>query len=96
MTTEMRLIDANAYPCQTCEVSYCHQNCNKFTKWFESTVDAVEVIHASWHDVYLVTPWIATGICSHCNLKSYINPDFPWAKYCPNCGAKMDGGNEDG
>lgn len=54
-------------------------------------VDAVEVVHGRWHDVYLMTPWIATGICSHCNLKSYINPDFPFAKYCPNCGAKMDG-----
>ena len=60
------------------------------------SVDAVEVVHGRWHDVYLMTPWIATGICSHCNLKSYINPDFPFAKYCPNCGAKMDGGNEDG
>ena len=37
-----RLIDANEYPCQNCEVSYCYQNCNKFAKWFESTVDAVE------------------------------------------------------
>jgi hypothetical protein len=44
MATEKRLIDANAYPCQTCEVSYCYQNCNKFKKWFESTVDAVEVV----------------------------------------------------
>ena len=40
----MRLIDANAYPCQTCEVSYCHQNCAKFIAWFEKTVDAVEVV----------------------------------------------------
>ena len=43
MATEKRLIDANKYPCQTCEVSYCHQNCAKFIAWFESTVDAVEV-----------------------------------------------------
>lgn len=59
-------------------------------------VDAVEVVHGEWHDVYLMTPWIATGICSHCNLKSYINPDFPFAKYCPYCGAKMDGERRDG
>ena len=57
---------------------------------FLPTADAVEVVHARWHDVYLMTPWVATGICSNCNLKSYINPDFPFAKYCPNCGAKMD------
>ena len=44
MATEQRLIDANAYPCQTCEVSYCHQNCAKFIAWFEKTVDAAEVV----------------------------------------------------
>ena len=55
----------------------------------QPTVDVVA--HAKWHDVYLLTPWIATGICSRCNLKSYINPDFPFAKHCPMCGAKMDG-----
>lgn len=53
-------------------------------------VDAVEVVRAKWHDVYLITPWVATGICSHCKLTSHINPYFPHAKYCPNCGAKMD------
>lgn len=57
-------------------------------------VDAVEVVHGRWHDVYLLTPWVATGTCSCCNLKSFINPDFPNAKYCPNCGAKMDGENQ--
>lgn len=57
-------------------------------------VDAVEVVHARWHDVYLLSPWVATGVCGHCKLTSYINPDFPHAKHCPNCGAKMDGGND--
>jgi hypothetical protein len=40
---KVRLIDANAYPCQTCEVSYCYKNCEKFNAWFNKTVDAVEV-----------------------------------------------------
>ena len=43
MENEKRVIDANAYPCQTCEVSYCYKNCEKFNAWFNKTVDAVEV-----------------------------------------------------
>ena len=39
-----RLIDADKYPCQTCNVSYCYQNCEKFIAWFNETVDAVEVV----------------------------------------------------
>lgn len=42
-----------------------------------------------WHDIYLLTPWVATGICSCCDKKSYINPDFPHAQFCPVCGASM-------
>ena len=54
--------------------------------------DVAEVKHGRWHDVYSITPWVATGICSCCDSKSFISPDFPCANYCPNCGAKMDGG----
>ena len=37
-------------------------------------------------------PWI----CSECgHLESWML-DKPRTNYCPNCGAKMDGGNEDG
>jgi hypothetical protein len=43
MANEKRMIDANAYPCQTCEVSYCYKNCKKFNEWLNKTVDAVEV-----------------------------------------------------
>lgn len=59
-------------------------------------VDAVEVVHARWEQIgYDVAMDRIT--CSHC--KEYWNiidncvEDF---NYCPNCGAKMDGGNEDG
>jgi hypothetical protein len=52
------------------------------------TVDAVEVVHGRWIDVngrkYL------GSYCSHCNKWC----DYKY-NYCPNCGAKMNGGNED-
>jgi hypothetical protein len=57
------------------------------------TVDAVEVVHGRWEldtgDVYR---------CTNYNEKSHVKevmgqPDW---NYCPNCGAKMDGGADNG
>ena len=55
------------------------------------TVDAVYVAHGRWEkhpDVFLVE---RCSVCRDCNICS----DWPGGKkwnYCPNCGAKMDGG----
>lgn len=55
------------------------------------TVDAVEVVHGRWQEhrpnVYE---------CTACNTwyGNYGGCE-EWA-YCPHCGAKMDGGNQDG
>ena len=66
------------------------------------TVDAVEVVHGRW---------LSNGMCNHkpsrfrnpdkwtiykCSECGYSNGRKFNANYCPNCGAKMDGGNEDG
>ena len=58
------------------------------------TVDAVEVVHGRW-DIQRYYGGVRKGmiarvICSECG---YPNEK---TNYCPNCGAKMDGGNEDG
>ena len=39
-----RMIDADKYPCNKCEKSYCYVNCNDFKAWFNDTVDAVPVV----------------------------------------------------
>ena len=56
-------------------------------------VDAVEVVHGRWLE--------SEGtVCSVCNKHFFT--DGPWAvanykaNYCPNCGARIDGGVEDG
>lgn len=63
------------------------------------TVQAVEVVHGEWFidDRNKAERTCVVG-CSVCgailNLKMF---DFGMNyNYCPNCGAKMDGGNEDG
>ena len=61
------------------------------------SVDAVEVVHGHW---------ISKGYkieCSACGHRAFLGTHDPVihteekniCKYCPNCGAKMDGGNED-
>lgn len=57
------------------------------------TVDAVPVVHGRW--IYEEeTLFTLSGYrCSVCRRPRWLSPDVPEAfKYCPNCGAKMDGG----
>ena len=56
------------------------------------TVDALEVVHARWE---------AAGFDGHGDYKECCSNCATWSVgddklYCPCCGAKMDGGNEDG
>ena len=57
-------------------------------------VDAVPVVHGQWERHYydsgeqIGDEWYCSE-CSMCNDRRRT-----W--YCPNCGAKMDGGNENG
>lgn len=53
------------------------------------TVDAVEVVHGRW--VHKGAWHIECSECKH--ILAHIGEA---KNYCPNCGANMDGGNEDG
>lgn len=62
----------------------------------QPTIDAVPVVHGEWEDA--PNPqWKAYDIrhCSCCGWNIHKSKlrikDLNW-KYCPNCGAKMDGG----
>ena len=57
-------------------------------------IDAAEVLHGRWIDN------CTNIVCSVCNAEYsdeivFMNRDFEFEdlQYCPNCGAKMDGGN---
>jgi len=58
-------------------------------------VDAVEVRHGRWIDDFI------DCICSVCNERVdgeivFMIDDDDMPRYCPNCGAKMDGEDGDG
>ena len=53
---------------------------------YAPVIDAVPVVHA-----HLINP-DPVGECSSCGYLIDIRHEY---NYCPNCGAKMDGGKED-
>ena len=109
MENEKRLIDANAldekvgklaerYAAQGRMVVAEDYNFIRTVLMTAPTVDAVEVVHGKWIDEGL-----GSWSCSSC-LDIFTFDDYGdrhpkddcGCNYCPNCGAKMDGGNEDG
>lgn len=57
--------------------------------------DVVPVVHARWIYVEETLATSSGWCCSACRRPRWLSPDVPEVfKYCPNCGAKMDGGNE--
>lgn len=50
------------------------------------TVEAAPVVHGEWIELHEENGH-EVGTCSHCLHVRIVD------NYCPNCGAKMDGGN---
>lgn len=58
------------------------------------TVDAVPVVHGEWQwisSTYDRTPCEMKFRCSICHHEVIRHNAEPWEHYCPQCGAKMDG-----
>jgi len=98
MANEKRLIDANALIAEYDRVHIGEPG--KARKLMEDapTVDAVEVVHGRW-----INEGDGDWRCSVCR-RLYTFDDYGdidpkedcGCNYCPNCGAKMDGGKDDG
>lgn len=65
------------------------------------TIDAVPVRHGEWEQVEVID---YDGISMNddavrCNACGHVEQSVYWARtyyhYCPNCGARMDGGKHD-
>ena len=104
MANEKRLIDATIMPHGQFWEGLTDKEKAKVLAYLvmSPTVDAVEVVHGQW---LFVTKGQQTSVyvCSKCNravtvvcdedkIKEQLAKRYP---YC-HCGAKMDGGNEDG
>lgn len=57
------------------------------------TIDAVPVVHGEWHIDRTFMPFSTS--CSECGCTLFEDGAWEW-NYCPNCGAKMDGGKDNG
>lgn len=63
-----------------------------------SAVDAVEVVHGEWSTVEDDCTGMIALECSKCKEQWWFEDEPPMKiyNYCPNCGAKMDGGADNG
>ena len=91
MANEQRLIDANA-ACERCRMKSAG-NCGRCIIGTAPTVDAAEVVHAEWR---------IDGFCTNCHYRADVQSigfnctggtriEYKRTKFCPECGAKMDG-----
>lgn len=99
----MRLIDADALQDKLQMFScYCEEDECDFmyidlrTVINAPTIDAVPVVHAKWEHCF--EDWrhqFEGDKCYACGFEHYGIPidHYP---YCPSCGARMDGGADDG
>ena len=67
-------------------------------------VDAAPVVHGKWNPGKILSHEFVGNICVsidfedwRCSICGIVveQPNMPLYKYCPNCGAKMDGGKDD-
>ena len=98
MANEKRLIDVDAHIEEVCKDCGCGCELDKECcilvgdLMAAPTVDAVEVVHGRWeymHD--------SIFNCTNCGSIHIVETSMgnPKWRYCPNCGAKMDGDGND-
>ena len=102
--TKVRLIDANALMNSMCcldgETQCDAEDCIRYKerKYIEAapTIEAEPIRHGRWivHTTWNRMFGLIHSECSECKFDR--NGDLSSWKFCPNCGARMDGGSENG
>ena len=105
MTNCQRLIDANALIAEYDRVHIGAPGGARKLMVDAPTVDAVEVVHGKWVDRYGGKYANPAYDCSVCKKSALFRNDMDllgnWksvqylSDFCPNCAARMDGGNCD-
>ena len=80
-----------------------HGRHDHYVQGFDDCVGRVEEFPAADVAPVVHGEWIVCGdgdnvpwMCSHCGRTTASKYKIAYGKYCPNCGAKMDGGVDDG
>jgi len=82
------------HPGMLCPDNYCVEMWDAFKD--VERVDAVPVAHSEWIPKEKAdTPYGLEMECAKCGFSVIVN-DALYFKFCPNCGAKMDGKDGDG
>ena len=64
--------------------------------WLDKlNADTAPVVHAMWERINRVDDYGIDFRCSACHRFRFHNGELRRYKYCPNCGAKMDGERKD-
>jgi len=106
MATKKRLIDANEAYEAVIDLSGQADTKSAYAAFWKAgkeiqklpTVDSVEVVHAHWVEWWpgdcalIMTGEEMLHQCSSCSAKY---SDVEGFRYCPHCGAFMDGGSTD-
>lgn len=58
------------------------------------TADVAPVVHGEWIKSEEHKPWLTCSVCHDCYVDGEWVDGHKWS-YCPNCGARMEGGEED-
>lgn len=94
MAEYTKIETVRAIICDMCKCLYPGEDCPEKCDWMEylkeDAADVAPVVHGRWVKHYRSGTTVAEGYVSTCcdmwnNRKS---------DYCPNCGARMEGGNE--
>lgn len=91
-------IDGGRYSLDTVDDCIELENCVKALP----TADVAPVLHGRWDNVPNTYMSVISkdgayhGNATTCSVCHEVNPNAYKTNYCPNCGAKMDGGEESG
>ena len=61
----------------------------------QPTADVVEVRHGRWIHTGYAMHWHGKDECSECTYHTFGRDDLSHFNFCPQCGAKMDKGEEE-
>ena len=89
-----RMIDANALKTSFEEDGHLSSYIEEFID-NAPTIDAEPVRHGQWINKKTVPAFHHCSICGVTNKMQVSCNKYVMLRYCPNCGAKMDGGKDD-